>query len=390
MINSHFPGTYTEEISLLSPSVTEVQTTVPVFIGYTEKADEEGALLWFMPMRISSMAEFELHFGGASSLNSSYCLYETMQLFFQNGGRDCYVISAGDYTTPISFADLDMGLQNSFTLMASLLVIPESSLLPTENECYLLQQNMLKHCKTLGNRFAILSTRKPTNDADNDVKQFRNGIGNDNLGWGAAYYPWVISAFNNKKIPAAGAIAGAYGETDINRGVWKAPDNSSLKGVNGITNSINDRQNERLNIDESGKSVNAIRYFKGKGTLIWGARTLTGNDNEWRYVPVRRFFMMVEDSVSKSIQWAVFENNDANTWMKVKSMVENFLFDKWREGALAGSRTDEAYFVKCGLGETMNSVDIFEGKLIIEIGMAAVKPAEFIILKIALAMRPSL
>jgi len=114
---------------------------------------------------------------------------------------------------------------------------------------------------------------------------------------------------------------------------------------------------------------------------VWGARTLAGNDNEWRYVPVRRFFNMVEESVKKSTSWVVFEPNDANTWVKVKSMIENFLTLLWREGALAGAKPEEAFFVNVGLNQTMTFVDILEGRMIIRIGMAAVRPAEFIILE---------
>jgi len=139
---------------------------------------------------------------------------------------------------------------------------------------------------------------------------------------------------------------------------------------------VNDNNQEQLSTDvNSGKSINVIRNFTGKGNLIWGARTLAGNDNEWRYVPVRRFFIIVEESVKKSTEWVVFEPNDANTWFRIRSMVEDYLTKKWREGALMGSKSQDAFFVKCGLGQTMTNQDILEGKLNIEIGMATVRPA---------------
>jgi phage tail sheath protein FI len=153
---------------------------------------------------------------------------------------------------------------------------------------------------------------------------------------------------------------------------------------------MTDADQEGLNVDPTaGKSINAIRDFTGKGTLVWGARTLAGNDNEWRYVPVRRFFNMVEESVKKSTYWAVFEPNDANTWVKVRGMIENYLTQKWREGALAGATPKEAFFVRCGLGTTMSAVDILEGRMNVEIGMAVVRPAEFIILKFSHKMQVS-
>jgi phage tail sheath protein FI len=122
---------------------------------------------------------------------------------------------------------------------------------------------------------------------------------------------------------------------------------------------------------------------------VWGARTLAGNDNEWRYVNVRRFFNMVEESVKKSTYWAVFESNDANTWVKVRGMIESYLTQKWREGALAGASPKDAFFVRCGLGTTMDAQDILEGRMNVEIGMAVVRPAEFIILKFSHKMQVS-
>ena len=153
---------------------------------------------------------------------------------------------------------------------------------------------------------------------------------------------------------------------------------------------LDNAHQDELNVDATtGKSINALRAFAGKGTLVWGARTLAGNDNEWRYVPVRRFFNMVEESVKKSSYWVVFEPNDANTWIKVRGMIENYLTQKWREGALAGATTKDAFFVRCGLGTTMNAQDILEGRMNVEIGMAVVRPAEFIILKFSHKLQTS-
>lgn len=190
--------------------------------------------------------------------------------------------------------------------------------------------------------------------------------------------------------PPSGAIAGICALVDGQRGVWKAPANVSLTGVVGPSYAFDSDDTDDLNVDPvSGKSVNAIRAFVGKGTLVWGARTLAGNDNEWRYVSVRRFFNMVEESIRKSTYWAVFEPNDANTWVKVRGMVENYLTQKWREGALAGATTKDAFFVRCGLGQTMSAQDVLEGRLNVEIGMAAVRPAEFIILKFSHKLQTS-
>jgi hypothetical protein len=191
-------------------------------------------------------------------------------------------------------------------------------------------------------------------------------------------------------LPPSGSIAGIYAQVDSNRGVWKAPANVSLSSTAGPWLKIDNKQQEDLNVDvTAGKSINAIRPFTGKGTLVWGARTLAGNDNEWRYVSVRRFFNMVEKSVQLSTNWAVFEPNDATTWIRVKAMIENYLTNLWQAGALAGASPDAAFFVNIGLGTTMSAVDILEGRMNIEIGMAAVRPAEFIILKFSHKLQES-
>ncbi|MFZ4699403.1 MAG: phage tail sheath C-terminal domain-containing protein [Candidatus Methylumidiphilus sp.] len=192
------------------------------------------------------------------------------------------------------------------------------------------------------------------------------------------------------EMPPSGAIAGIYAYVDNSRGVWKAPANVSVAQVLAPVEIIDDAGQEDLNVDVTGgKSINAIRSFTGRGTLVWGARTLAGNDNEWRYISVRRFFNMVEESVKKSTAWAVFEPNDAMLWIRVRGMIENYLILKWRDGALAGGKPEDAFFVKVGLGQTMTALDILEGRLIIEIGMAAVRPAEFIILKFSHLMQKS-
>jgi len=197
-------------------------------------------------------------------------------------------------------------------------------------------------------------------------------------------YNQILTALSAYAVPLypSGTIAGIMARVDEERGVWKAPANVSIRTVDKPLINISDEEQDYLNVDAtSGKSINAIRKFAGKGTLVWGARTLAGNDNEWRYVPVRRLFIMVEESVKKATEFVVFEPNDAKTWLRVKTMCENFLTTLWRDGALPGAKPADAFFVNVGLGVTMTSLDILEGRLIVEIGMAAVRPAEFIILK---------
>lgn len=191
-------------------------------------------------------------------------------------------------------------------------------------------------------------------------------------------------------IPPSAAMAGIYARVDNARGVWKAPANETVNSVSAPSFQITAEQQSSLNVDAvAGKSINAIRTFTGKGTLVWGARTLAGNDNEWRYVSVRRFFNMVEESCKKSTEPFVFEPNDANTWVKVQGMIENFLTVLWRQGALQGAKPEHAFYVAVGLGKTMTALDILEGRMIVEIGMAVVRPAEFIILQFSHKMAES-
>ncbi|WP_046744651.1 phage tail sheath C-terminal domain-containing protein [Kordia zhangzhouensis] len=205
-------------------------------------------------------------------------------------------------------------------------------------------------------------------------------------------YNLIKVAINNlpMELPPSSAIAGVYARIDSTRGVWKAPANVSLSYVIKPTVRVTNDIQDGLNVDTTaGKSINAIRSFTGKGVMVWGARTLAGNDNEWRYVSVRRFFNMVEESVKKASDQFVFEANDANTWVRIRSMIENFLTNQWKAGALAGATTDEAYYVKVGLNQTMTADDILNGIMNIEIGMAVVRPAEFIVLKFSHKMQES-
>jgi hypothetical protein len=183
--------------------------------------------------------------------------------------------------------------------------------------------------------------------------------------------------------PPSGAVTGVYVAVDRQRGVWKAPVNVALNGVTGPVTPFDDGQMAALNVDtKAGKSINGIRAFVGKGVLIWGARTLAGNDNEWRYVSVRRFCIMVEESLKKATEWVVaFEPNDARTWARVRGMTEAYLTQKWRDGALAGTKPEHAFYVRCGVGQSMTAQDVLEGRLVVEVGLAVVRPAEFIILK---------
>jgi hypothetical protein len=193
-------------------------------------------------------------------------------------------------------------------------------------------------------------------------------------------YGQILGAIKNQLnlLPPAAAMAGIYTMVDNSRGVWKAPANVSLNAVVSPAVNISHDDQEDLNVTTQGKSINAIRSFVGEGTLVWGARTLDGNSLDWRYVNVRRTMIMLEESIRLATKAYVFEPNDANTWVTIKSMIRNFLTGIWKRGGLAGAVPDDAFSVHVGLGETMTSEDILEGILRVTVLVAVSRPAEFI------------
>ncbi|HRI27060.1 MAG TPA: phage tail sheath subtilisin-like domain-containing protein [Chitinophagales bacterium] len=484
------PGVYIEEIAKLPPSVAQVETAIPVFIGKTEKGDQNKLV------RIQSMAEFIEKFGSApeetinvtldeygkvtkvelaSGSNPSIKLYYTVFMFYSNGGGVCYIFNG-------NWEDAEKELLKNAE--PTLIVMPCGE--------YNNYKSALQHCESMQNRFVIMDTMVESN-ADESAKKLRDGIsGNiDQLKYGAAYFPYlnttivppnykvvvvspdfakladeaktkaddaqkaaddahadaetdatkkanlqtiaeeaktkaeeakkkaeelkinltvedgrpktgsstntltqqVLTAINKEfglVLPPSGAIAGLYARVDRTRGVWKAPANETLFNVKDVTYHVTNADNAGLNVDSvAGKSINVIRTFPGRGLLVWGARTLAGNDNEWRYVSVRRFYIMAEQSIKNATERFVFEPNDANTWVKVKAMIENYLTILWRQGALAGAKPEDAFYVKVGLHQTMTAIDILEGRMIVEVGMAVVRPAEFIILQFSHKMQES-
>lgn len=441
MPNYTTPGVYIEEKSVLPPSVAGVSTAIPAFVGYTAKAGVDNELI-DVPVRITSITEYETHFGKVAAEDQNFSVavdaagaisvalptlknttYYNLKMFFDNGGGSCYIVSVSQ-SDPIvesyQRAINALSTENEPTL----LVVVQHNMALTDYTS--LVDTVLQQCAAEQDRFGIFDMIYDSSDSVvNNVSAFRDSVTKNNLKYGATYFPNletnygyefeddlvmvsigggveillsdesikedntalyndIRAAISSYKLtlPPSAAVAGAYASTDRDRGVWKAPANVSLSGVLAPAIKVTNEENGLLNVDSaSGKSVNVIRFFSGQGNLIWGARTLAGNDNEWRYVPVRRLFNYVEESIKNATSYAVFEPNDALLWTKLKGGIESFLVDLWRQGALAGASREDAYFVDVGLGKTMTSQDVLEGRLIIRIGMAAVRPAEFIILE---------
>ncbi|MEX2518098.1 MAG: phage tail sheath C-terminal domain-containing protein [Paracoccaceae bacterium] len=494
------PGVYIEEISAFPNSVVGVATAVPAFIGYTEKA-QNGRL---NPSRITSLGEFTHYFGGAPApvftlgfrekgepldplqgatikapgggggglidlkrLTPAFALYDSMRLFFSNGGGACYVVSVGGYADQIEAGPLLDGLLTLEKVgEPTLLVAPETTRLNPAGSAKV-QQAMLAQAGTMRDRFAILDIHRGwlsrQDDAGDPVESFRSGIGSDHLGFGAAYYPWLRATINEprdfsladfapdqgdaladllKDQPLAvkpksrdavlaeieklrappedlapldkilrivsplyhdmlaamaeaanfaapgGLMAGIYTSADNSRGVWNAPANVSVSAISDLTTPLEDAAQEDLNAPVSGRSINAFRNFSNRGdVLVWGARTLDGNSTDWRYIAARRTAIMLEQSIKLAVASYVFEPNDANTWVVIRGMVENFLTGIWKQGGLAGARPADAFQVRVGLGQTMTAIDVLEGRLRLSVLVAMVRPAEFIEISFEQAMQ---
>jgi len=360
-------------------------------------------------------------------------MWYAVRLYFDNGGGPCYICSVAPYKdadeTELAAGLAAVGKVDEPTLI----VFPEAQHL-TIAKYATLHELALQQCADLQDRFVIMdmhggdgvSMDDPTTNIVTAAGTFRtSGINMDNLKYGAAYTPNIettvpvqcdptativtppggslsglqtsdTQAYNlaiaaigdlTCKLPPSGAVAGIYATVDANRGVWKAPANVGITDVIQPTIAMTNIDQGSLNVDPtSGKSVNAIRAFTGLGTLVWGARTLAGNDNEWRYINVRRLCIYLEESIRKATQQFVFEPNDANTWVKVQGMIENFLTTVWRQGALMGSKPADAFNVSVGLGKTMSGVDVLEGRMIVVVALCPVRPAEFIILRFVQTM----
>ncbi len=238
---------------------------------------------------------------------------------------------------------------------------------------------MIAHCELMGDRIAILDPPPGLNAQQ--IKEWRVDKAGYDSRYAALYWPWVKAADpatgKNIHMPPSGLMAGIWGRNDDTRGVHKAPANEVIRGAISLEIQITRREQELLN--PSG--INCLRAFPGQGIRVWGARTLS-SDPAWRYLNVRRLFNYLEKSILSGTNWVVFEPNDEALWAKIRRTMSAFLVNEWRKGALFGRTPDEAFFVKCD-GETNPAEGIDAGQVVCQIGVAPVKPAEFVIFRLA-------
>ncbi|HEY7160460.1 MAG TPA: phage tail sheath C-terminal domain-containing protein [Acidobacteriota bacterium] len=332
-----------------TPKIEPVETSTTGFLGTTEKKPTSLEV-------VTSWSQFQNDYGGY--ISGSYLPY-AVNGFFANGGQRCYIAD-----------DLD-GLQD----------IDEVSIINAPNADVDQVLAVIGHCEKQ-NCFAIV-------DGDS-VGDFGSIKPREKYGaskFAACYYPWLkiveTESGAGKFVPPGGSVAGIFARNDIEHGVYKAPANQIVIGATDLQLQISQSQTETL----SDQGVNAIRLFPGRGIVLWGARTLSTN-SEWKYVNVRRLMIFIENSIEKGTQWVVFEPNNEILWANVRAAIEDFLITLWRNGGLAGIKPEQAFFVKCDR-TTMTQDDIDNGKLICLIGIAPVKPAEFVIFRIGQWMNGS-
>lgn len=241
------------------------------------------------------------------------------------------------------------------------------------------QTSIIAHCERLADRMAILDMPPGLNPSE--AKQWRMDVTGFDTAYAAMYYPWIevndMATDKPRMMPPSGYVAGVWARTDSARGVHKAPANEVIQGITGVEYNVTRGEQDILNPI----GVNCVRSFPGRGIRIWGARTLTSNAL-WRYIPVRRLFNMIETTIETGTQWAVFEPNEPRLWAMIRRDISAFLVGQWSAGALYGASPGEAFYVRCD--EETNPAESRElGRLIVEVGIAPVKPAEFVIFRIS-------
>ena len=329
------PGVYVEEISFRAHSIEGVPTSTAAFIGPTLITPCVSEAACREPLR--SFLEFEQQYGGLDDLQTaqgSRCNYiaHAAQVFFSNGGRELYI---GNVAADAPAEDYAAALQAlPVSAEISTIAAPGYSTQPAAAE---IQQALIEHVSQPG-RFRLAVLDAPLAATIDEVIAAGSGIDSSYV---AMYYPWVTIA-DSVQLPPSGFVCGIFARVDTARGVWKAPANETVIDAVDLQAAIDSHEQERLNA----RGINCIRSFPSRGILLWGART-TSSDQEWKYVNVRRYFMYLEQSIQKGLQWVEFEPNGEPLWRAVQQTIFNFLLNNWRSGALMGVKPEEAFYVRC-------------------------------------------
>jgi hypothetical protein len=385
------PGVYVEEVDRGSKPIEAVGTNTVGFLGESSKGPVNESVL------ITNWSQFVKTFGDFKDCSEH--LAHAVYGFFNNGGSRCFVVNVGapeqakvetkatggDKKDEKAAAQVHTGGgrdalyigrdggPGARTGLKCFDEIDEIALVAAPGQVSpAVADALLSHCETRKDRFAILDSPETITGGVDKLPKPRDSK------YGAYYFPW-IQVYDPDKgnifVPPSGHIAGVYSRTDSERGVHKAPANELVRGALGLKYNVSKGEQDLLNP----KGINAIRFMNG-GIRIWGARTLS-SDPSWRYISVRRLFIMVESSIERATQWVVFEPNDHRLWKRVQRTISSFLTLLWRNGALMGTSPEQAFYVKCD--EETNPPEVIDaGQLVVEIGLAPVKPAEFVIFRI--------
>ncbi|OAI16919.1 phage tail protein [Methylomonas lenta] len=312
----------------------------------------------------------------ADALNNPHPVNGPRYLIELQNGSDGDIPESGDYAGEIHDKDGNTGLATFEQVEdISIVMTPAAAALDTAKHLAVVIE-MQKHCKRMQYRVGVVDSE--ANMSISEIRDFKSNLDDTRL---ALYYPWVVTSDptgqrDSLSLPPGGFIAGVYANTDVSRGVHKAPANEVVLGALHFEQDINRFQQELLNPN----GINCLRSMPGRGHRVWGART-TSSDPEWKYVNVRRYFLFLERSIDKSTQWAVFEPNGEALWASIRISIEDFLYNEWVNGHLLGPTPKHAYFVRCDRS-TMTQNDLDNGRLVCEVGVAALKPAEFVIFRI--------
>jgi len=395
MADYKVPGVYVEEPFGLSLSIQTGQTAVPVFAfdsanllaSKMQATDKVTEFTSWLEVSAVSQKVWDTAYAGVKGDEDTKkkaaeaavkpfaadLLYQSLRLYFINGGGHCYIAPLEKFDTLVPALD------------DATLLVQAGSTTATFGE------KVTALCGAGKTLFALFDGPRDALDTPVNVKKVQSESTYPSTPYAAVYYPWltVPSADGRNVVPPSGAVAGVYARVDRQRGVWKAPANVEIIGATPV-HKVSDAVDAACNVpDPGGKAVNVIRAFRGTGPLIWGARTLNADSGAWRYVPVRRLFNAAERDIKTAMSMALFEPNSAPTWERVRGAVESYVHDLWRQGALLGESPAQAYFVHIGLGTTMTQTDINNGKMIVKVGLAAVRPAEFIVLQLTQDVVPA-
>ena len=354
------PGVYVEEISIQPKPIGGVPTSTTGFIGPCHKGPFNKVNL------VTSLAEFERKYG--SGRGPTYT-WHAVRAFFEEGGRRLYVARAPRWTA----GDCRKALKCFEAIEEISIVAAPGSTIGAAGTA--IAKALIEHAERMQYRFAVLDSGP--GQAIAQVRAMRARLTSTKA---ALYYPWVRVKDPAKpgelSLPPSGFVSGIYARLDLARGVSTSPANEAVTLAVGLDHNLTDASLTSLNA----ASINCIRAFGPSDFRVWGERTLS-TDSDYKYINVRRLVIHLEDSIFKGPRWTVFEPNAEPLWAKIRRAVENFLTSEWRSGSLTGSRPEEAFFVRCDRS-TMTQSDIDQGRLICEVGVAALRPAEFVIFRI--------